>query len=93
MHVRGGSQNLLFAYAFVYAEAYKISPKIYQNNKIIFRVEKKLCFYCRCPEGIGRHNFKMSVCLFTFSRPLTGRKRECYNVEEGIEVDELTNVI
>ena len=37
-----------------------------------------LYFYGRCPEGIGRHNVKMSfclaVCLVTFSRPLIGQK-------------------
>ena len=33
--------------------------------------------------------FYMSVLLVTFSRPLIGQKRECYIVEEGIEVDEL----
>ena len=52
-------------------------------------------FYGRCPEGIGRHNFKMSVllsfCHVTFSRPLIGQKRECSIVEEVIEVDELDN--
>ena len=52
-----------------------------------------LHFYGRCPEGIGRHNVKMSVLmsvlLVTFSRPLIGQKRECYIVEEVIEVDEL----
>ena len=31
----------------------------------------------------------MSVFLVTFSRPLIGQKRECYIVEEVIEVDEL----
>ena len=46
-------------------------------------------FYGRCPEGIGRHNVKMSVLLVTFSRPLNGQKRECYIVEEVIKVDEL----
>ena len=29
------------------------------------------------------------VCAVTFSRPLNGQKRECYIVEEVIEVDEL----
>ena len=43
-------------------------------------------FYGHCPEGIGRHNVKMSV--YTFSKPLIGPKRECYIVEEVIEVDE-----
>ena len=56
--------------------------------------EKKVCrFYGRCPEGIGRHNVKMSVpfslCHVPLLKPLIGRKRECYIVEEGIEVDEL----
>ena len=41
----------------------------------------------------GRHNVKLSICLYvllvTFSRPLIGHKRECYIVEEVIEVDEL----
>ena len=31
----------------------------------------------------------MSVFLVTFSRPLIGQKRDCYIVEEVIEVDEL----
>ena len=52
-----------------------------------------LPFYGRCLEGIGHHIVKMSlflyVCLVTFSRPLIGQKRECYIVEEVIEVDEL----
>ena len=43
---------------------------------------------------IGSHNVKMSVflyvCAVTFSRPLIGQKRECYIVEEVIEVDELS---
>ena len=30
------------------------------------------------------------VCAVTFSRPLIGQKRECYIVEEVIEVDELS---
>ena len=58
-------------------------------------------FYGRCPEGIGRHNVKMSSCLsmflsiflsichVTFSRPLIGQKWECYIVEEDVDVDEL----
>ena len=52
-------------------------------------------FYGRCPEGIGRHNVKMSVylsiCPFVMSYffpPLIGQKRECYIVKEVIEVDE-----
>ena len=40
-----------------------------------------LHFYSRCPEGIGRHNVKMSWCLI-------GQKSECYIVEEVIKVDE-----
>ena len=53
-------------------------------------------FYGRSPEGIGRHKVKMSSCLsichVTFSRPLIGQKRECYIVEEVIDVDELDKV-
>ena len=54
-------------------------------------------FYGRCPEGIGRHNVKisffpsffLSICHVTFYKPLIGQKWECYIVEEVIEVDEL----
>ena len=31
----------------------------------------------------------MSICPVTFSRHLIGQKKECYIVEEVIEVDEL----
>ena len=31
----------------------------------------------------------LSICHVTFSKPLIGQKRECYIVEEVIEVDEL----
>ena len=34
-------------------------------------------------------SFYMSVFLVTFSMPLVGQKRECYIVEEVIEVDGL----
>ena len=33
-------------------------------------------------------SFFLYVCLVTFSRPLIGEKRECYIVEEVIEVAE-----
>ena len=58
-------------------------------------------FYGRYPEGIGRHNVKMSsslciclslclcICHVTFSRPLIGQKWEYYIVKEVIDVDEL----
>ena len=51
-------------------------------------------FYGHCPEGIGRHNVKMSFCpsVFlpvTFSRPLIGQKSEGYIIEQVIKVDEL----
>ena len=54
-------------------------------------------FNGRCPEGIGPHNVKMSlcpsvflsICHVTFSRPLIGQKSECYIVKEVIKVDEL----
>ena len=58
-------------------------------------------FYGRYPEGIGRHNVKMSsslsirlplclcICHVTFSRPLIGQKWEYYIVKEVIYVDEL----
>ena len=45
-------------------------------------------FYAHCPEDSSRHNVKMCICPITFSRPLIGQKRECYIVEEVIEVDE-----
>ena len=61
------------------------------------KLTKLFTFYGRCPESIGRHNVKMSLCLsiclsvchVTFSRPLIGQKWECYIVEEVIDVDEL----
>ena len=56
-------------------------------------------FYGRCPEGIGRHTVKMSLCLsiyvflyfclYVMSHFLIGPKSECYIVEEVIKVDEL----
>ena len=60
-----------------------------QDVTINVRTFRNKDFYGRCPEGIGRHNVKMSFCPFTFSRPLIGQKRERYIVEEVIEVDEL----
>ena len=60
---------------------------------IIYPTSYAKYFYGRCPEGIGRHNVKMSSCLsichVTFSRPLIGQKWECYIIEEVIDVDEL----
>ena len=50
----------------------------------------KMSFYGRSPEGTGRYNVKISVLLSChISRPLIGQKRECFIVEEVIEVDEL----
>ena len=68
------------------------------NFKTILRSQLSESYlYGRCPEGIGRHKVKisfcpsvlLSFCHVTFTRPLIGQKRECYIVEEVIEVDEL----
>ena len=53
----------------------------------------KVGFLRLLPEDIGCQNVKislrLSICHVTFSRPLIGQKKECYIVQEVIEVDEL----
>ena len=65
--------------------------ELHASSWLSFYKCSKLSFYERCPEGIGRRNGKISGLLLyvKFSRPLIGQGKECYIVEEVIEVDEL----
>ena len=73
------------------------------KNQTIWKLKnkssKKICFtfgpFLRSLPGGHRSSkcqdsfVQMSLCHVTFSKPLIGHMRECYIVEEVIEVDEL----
>ena len=59
---------------------YQQGQKICWSLSLINFDKIKMSFYI---------SFCLSICYVTFSRPLIGQKKECYIVEEVIEVDEL----